>query len=106
VIFVGSPTPEKWKGARGRPRPQGVPPSNLRFATLDNRTNPPTFSSFPMNDRNFIDRNLLQALAILAKANGRSLVAELNEAVATYLAQELPDRLGEDGTTPLVEDRR
>ena len=59
-----------------------------------------------MNDSTVIDRNLLQGLAVLARANGRSLVAELNEAVANHLAQELPDVLGEDGTALLVEDLR
>jgi hypothetical protein len=59
-----------------------------------------------MNDSTVIDRNLLQGLAILARAHSRSLVAELNEAVATYLAEELPEVLGEDGTALLVEDLR
>jgi hypothetical protein len=59
-----------------------------------------------MNESDVIDRRLLQSLAVLAKANGRSLTAELNEAVASYLADKLPDKLGEDGTALLLEDIR
>lgn len=49
-----------------------------------------------------IDPTLLQGLAILSKANGRSVVEELNNAVSVYLAQELPLKLGEDGLALLV----
>jgi hypothetical protein len=56
------------------------------------------------NDREVIDRDLLQALAILAKANGRSLVEELNFAVSSYVAEELPLKLGEAGMALLLED--
>jgi hypothetical protein len=59
-----------------------------------------------MNESDAIDRHLLECLAVLAKARGRSIVAELNEAVNAYLAQELPARLGDDGTALLMEDIR
>lgn len=49
-----------------------------------------------------IDPTLLQGLAILSKANGRSVVEELNNAVSVYLAQELPLKLGEDGLALLI----
>ena len=53
-----------------------------------------------------IDPYLLQGLAILAKANGRSVVEELNSAVSVYLEQELPPKLGEDGLTLLMAEMR
>ena len=59
-----------------------------------------------MKDNEVIDRNLLQALAILAKVNQRSLVDELNTAVASYVAEELPRKLGEEGMALLLEDMR
>jgi hypothetical protein len=55
-------------------------------------------------DREVIDRDLLQALAILAKANGRSIVEELNVAVSCYVSQELPLKLGEARIAFLLED--
>ena len=53
-----------------------------------------------------IDPYLLQGLAILAKANGRSVVEELNSAVSSYLGQELPAKLEEDGLTLLMTEMR
>jgi len=53
-----------------------------------------------------IDPTLLQGLAILSKATGRSVVEELNNAVSVYLAQELPLKLGEDGLALLVGEMR
>lgn len=49
---------------------------------------------------------LLQGLAILAKANGRSVVEELNCAVSAYLEKELPPKLGEDGLTLFIAEMR
>ena len=53
-----------------------------------------------------IDRNLLCGLAILAKANERSIVQELNVAVSSYVQEELPRKLGDDGFTLLLEEMR
>jgi hypothetical protein len=55
-------------------------------------------------DREVIDRDLLQALAILAKANGRSVVEEINIAVSSYVSEELPLKLGKAGMALLLED--
>ena len=44
-----------------------------------------------------IDHHLLYGLAILSKANGRSVVEELNLAVSSYVQENLPLKLGEDG---------
>ena len=57
-------------------------------------------------DDEVIDHNLLRALAVLAHVNGRSVVQELNRAVCTYVEQNLPSKLGEDGFTLLVEAMR
>jgi len=53
-----------------------------------------------------IDPCLLQGLAILSKANGRSVVEELNNAVSTYLQRELLLKLGEDGWALLMAEMR
>lgn len=58
------------------------------------------------NGSEVIDPTLLQGLAILSKATGRSVVEELNNAVSAYLAQELPLKLGEDGLALLVGEMR
>ena len=47
-----------------------------------------------------IDRNLLTGLAILAKANSRSVVDELNIALSSYVMEKLPQRLCEDDFGP------
>jgi hypothetical protein len=47
-------------------------------------------------DDEVIDRNLLTGLAILAKANSRSVVDELNIALSSYVMENLPQRLCEN----------
>jgi hypothetical protein len=44
-------------------------------------------------DNEVIDRNLLAGLAILAKANSRSVVDELNTALSSYVMENLFLRL-------------
>ena len=51
-------------------------------------------------DDEVIDRNLLAGLAILAKANSRSVVDELNIALSSYVMENLPQRLCEDDFGP------
>lgn len=58
------------------------------------------------HDEEVIDHNLLCALAVLAHANGRSVVQELNHAVCSYVEQYLPSKLGDDGFALLVEVMR
>ena len=55
------------------------------------------------HDDEVIDHNLLRALAVLAHTNGRSVVQELNHAVCSYVEQNLPAKLGDDGFTLLLE---
>ena len=55
-------------------------------------------------DHEVIDRDLLQGLAVIAKANGRSLVEELNAAIATYVSEQLPQKLGDAGLAIFLED--
>ena len=57
-------------------------------------------------DDEVIDHNLLRALAVLARANGRSVVQELNHAVCSYVEQNLPSKLGDDGFALLAEVMR
>jgi len=47
-----------------------------------------------------IEKSLLLSLAILAEANGRSVVEELNIAVSSYVRDKLPQELGK-GILPL-----
>lgn len=47
-------------------------------------------------DDEVIDRNLLAGLAILANANSRSVVDELNIALSSYVMENLPQKLCED----------
>ena len=58
------------------------------------------------HDDDVIDHNLLRALAVLAQVNGRSVVQELNHAVSSYVEQNLPAKLGDDGFTLLIEAMR
>ncbi len=51
-------------------------------------------------DDEVIDRNLLAGLAILAKANSRSVVDELNIALSSYVMENLPQRLCENDFSP------
>lgn len=53
-----------------------------------------------------IDHNLLQGLAILARANERSIVEELNIAVSSYVQENLPLKLGEDGLNLFLSELR
>lgn len=53
-----------------------------------------------------IDHNLLQGLAILARANERSIVEELNIAVSSYVKENLPLKLGEDGLNLFLSELR
>ncbi len=53
-----------------------------------------------------INHNLLQGLAILARANERSIVEELNIAVSSYVQENLPLKLGEDGLALLLAEMR
>jgi hypothetical protein len=55
-------------------------------------------------DHEVINRDLLQGLAVIAKANGRSLVEELNAAIATYVSDQLPQKLGDAGLALFLED--
>lgn len=55
-----------------------------------------------LRDGEVIDRNLLLGLAILAKANGRSVIEELNIALSSYVLEELPLKLGDDGSALLA----
>jgi hypothetical protein len=48
-----------------------------------------------------IDRNLLAGLAILANANSRSVVDELNIALSSYVMENLPQRLCADNSSPV-----
>ncbi len=57
-----------------------------------------------VRDHEVIDRDLLQGLAVIAKANGRSLVEELNAAIAMYVSQQLPQKLGDAGLALFLED--
>ncbi len=41
-------------------------------------------------DDEIIDRNVLLGLALLAKANGHSIVEELNIALSSYVSEHLP----------------
>ena len=47
-----------------------------------------------------IDRNILIGLAILAQANGRSIIEEINIGLSAYVAEHLPRVLDGDGTSP------
>ena len=58
--------------------------------------------SWSRDGNEVIEPALLQGLAILSKASGHSLVEELNNAVSSYLVQELPPKLGEDGLSLFV----
>ena len=51
-------------------------------------------------DNEVIDRNLLAGLAILAKANSRSVVDELNTALSSYVMENLPQKLCTDNSSP------
>ena len=51
-------------------------------------------------DGEVIDRNLLAGLAILAKANSRSVVDELNIALSSYVMENLPQKLCTDNSSP------
>jgi hypothetical protein len=53
-----------------------------------------------LRDDEVIDRNLLAGLAILAKANSRSVVDELNIALSSYVMENLPQRLCGDNFSP------
>ena len=53
-----------------------------------------------LRDDEVIDRNLLAGLAILAKANSRSVVDELNIALSSYVMENLPQRLCGDDFSP------
>ena len=48
-----------------------------------------------------LDRNLLVGLALLAKADGRSVAEELNAAVSSYVMDRLPQTLDENDTAPV-----
>ena len=45
-----------------------------------------------------IDRNILIGLAILARANGHSVIEEINIGLSAYVAEHLPRVLDGDGT--------
>ena len=53
-----------------------------------------------------LDPGLLRGLGVLSRATGRSVVEELNNAVSSYLLQELPPKIGEDGLALLVTEMR
>ena len=59
-----------------------------------------------LHEGEIIDHNLLQGLAILAKANGHSIIDELNIAVSSYVHENLPLKLGEDGLALLLAEMR
>ena len=59
-----------------------------------------------VRDHEVIQRDLLQGLAVIAKANGRSLVQELNAAIAMYVSEQLPLKLGDAGLALFLEDVR
>ena len=59
-----------------------------------------------VRDHEVIDRDLLQGLAVIAKANGRPLVDELNAAIAAYVSQQLPLKLGDAGLALFLEELR
>jgi len=48
-----------------------------------------------------IDRNVLLGLALVAKANGRSIVEELNIALSSYVSDNLPTAFA-DREAPLA----
>ncbi len=48
-----------------------------------------------------IDHDILSALAVLAKANGRSVVEQLNIAVSNHVLAELPAKIGKEGMSLL-----
>ena len=52
-------------------------------------------------DDEVIDRNLLAGLAILANANSRSVVDELNIALSSYVMENLPQKLCENDFSPI-----
>lgn len=59
-----------------------------------------------LHDGEVIDHGLLRALDILAKANRRSVVDELNFAVSDYVEHHLPLKLGKDGLALFLEVMR
>ena len=59
-----------------------------------------------LHEGEIIDHNLLQGLAILAKANGHSIIDELNIAVSSYVYENLPLKLGEDGLNLFLSELR
>ena len=59
-----------------------------------------------LHEGEVIDQSLLQGLAILARANGRSIVEELNLAVSSYVQDNLPLKLGDDGLALFLAEMR
>lgn len=55
----------------------------------------------PECNNEVLDRNLLVGLALLAKADGRSVAEELNAAVSSYVMDRLPQTLDENDTAPV-----
>ena len=48
-----------------------------------------------------LDRSLLVGLAILAQANGNSVIEEMNIALSSYVMERLPQTLDENDTAPV-----